>query len=397
MGMVEGLAILIGYSLGSVSPAYILGKLLRGIDIREHGTKNAGTTNAKKVLGFGPAIICGTYDLFKGLLAMFIAYKLGVSETFVFTAGFAAIIGHVFPFYLGFRGGQGVATAVGMLLYILARFLWGNWLPGFELLILAILVLALLVITKTGELIGVVVLPVFGYFIFKNYGINPWTIFLGAIIVHILGICILNIVKDKLIRPKPKLKKIKLWRLVLKPLAVIFPILYLFYSKKFVLILLGAIALVFFLIDLIRLLHKKTNIRLTQTTTKIYKKGEEKRFSSMTLFLVSAFLVFLIFSKEIAILAVVFLVFGDAFAKFFGIQYGKIKIFSKTFEGTLAFFSSCLVLGLIFSYYLDVSFGIVIIGAFVAAVAELLPWGVNDNLSVSLAAATSMYVASIFL
>jgi len=68
--MTSLLALLIGYLLGSISPAFILGKVLKGIDIRQHGTKNAGTTNVKKVLGLGPAIFTAIYDLSKGLLAI---------------------------------------------------------------------------------------------------------------------------------------------------------------------------------------------------------------------------------------------------------------------------------------------------------------------------------------
>lgn len=412
--MLNIFAIIIGYLLGSISPSYILGKVLRGIDIREHGTGNAGTTNAKRVLGLGPAIICAIYDLAKGLVSMWIAYLLGVSEVFIFTAGFAAIVGHVFPFYLGFRGGQGVGTAVGILLYLLVRFLWVDpstgflqlylgqagqvGLPGLDLLILAIMVLSLLIITRTGELIGIIVLPILAYFILKNYGANNWTVFSVIIITFIFGINFLNTLSGKAIKLKPALKKIKLWRLFLRPFAVIFPILYLFYSKNFILIFLGIIVLIFFIPDLVRLFSKKVNIRLTKKITAIYKKGEEKRFSSMTLFLLAAFLTFLIFEKNIAIIAVTFLIFGDAFAKFFGLQYGKIKHFGKkTFEGSLAFFAVCLVAGLIFSQYLDISFGIIIIGALVATIAEALPWDVNDNLAISLAAATSMYVASIFI
>ncbi len=109
--LLGAISIIIGYLLGSVSPSYILGKLLKGIDIREHGDGNAGTTNTKKVLGIGPAIIAAIYDLGKGLLSIWIAYKLGADPVFMYAAGYAAILGHVFPFYLGFRGGQGVATA----------------------------------------------------------------------------------------------------------------------------------------------------------------------------------------------------------------------------------------------------------------------------------------------
>jgi len=77
--MLEFLALFLGYIFGSVNPAFILGKILKKIDIRKYGTKNAGTTNAKKVLGLGPAVITAVFDLSKGILSIEIAKLLGVS------------------------------------------------------------------------------------------------------------------------------------------------------------------------------------------------------------------------------------------------------------------------------------------------------------------------------
>ena len=106
------ITILIGYILGSLNPAFFFGKILRRIDIREHGTKNAGTTNVKRVLGLGPAIFTAIYDLSKGLIAIWIASALGLPPIWTYLSGIAAIIGHIFPFYLKFRGGQVTATLV---------------------------------------------------------------------------------------------------------------------------------------------------------------------------------------------------------------------------------------------------------------------------------------------
>jgi len=97
------LSIIIGYAIGSLSPAYFLGKVLKNVDIREVGDKNAGTSNVYKVLGIIPAIITATYDLSKGLLAMLVASLIGVPEPIIYLSGLAAIVGHVFPFYLNFR------------------------------------------------------------------------------------------------------------------------------------------------------------------------------------------------------------------------------------------------------------------------------------------------------
>ncbi len=111
------IAVLIGYVLGSIQPAFILGKLVRHIDIRQQGSGNAGASNVVIVLGWKYGVITGLVDILKGVLSVVIVRALyPTAPTLAYAAGMAAIVGHVFPFYLGFRGGKGVATLVGMML-----------------------------------------------------------------------------------------------------------------------------------------------------------------------------------------------------------------------------------------------------------------------------------------
>ncbi len=115
-----GLRILIaviGYTLGCLLFSYILGKIVRKIDIREHGTTNAGASNATIVMGWKYGILAGLGDVLKGLIAVLIVKALYPdSPELAILAGVAAIIGHIFPLPLKFRGGKGVATMAGMLL-----------------------------------------------------------------------------------------------------------------------------------------------------------------------------------------------------------------------------------------------------------------------------------------
>ena len=115
--MILFLSILIGYLLGSINPAYFFGWLLKHQDIRTFGTKNAGGTNVLKNIGIAPGIITIIYDLLKGVLAIFIAWKLGVHDPWYLLAGLGAFLGHVFPFYLNFRGGQGVAVLMSLFFF----------------------------------------------------------------------------------------------------------------------------------------------------------------------------------------------------------------------------------------------------------------------------------------
>lgn len=107
--------IVLAYLAGSLSPSVFLGRLLKGIDVREHGSGNAGTTNAFRVLGtrVGVAVLAG--DVLKGFLPVLLARSLSSSVVTVLVA-FAAIAGHNWSIFLRGKGGKGVATGAGTLL-----------------------------------------------------------------------------------------------------------------------------------------------------------------------------------------------------------------------------------------------------------------------------------------
>ncbi|HDR05482.1 MAG TPA: glycerol-3-phosphate 1-O-acyltransferase, partial [Candidatus Marinimicrobia bacterium] len=101
-----------------IPTAIIMGKLLKGIDIREHGSKNAGGTNALRILGVKAGITTMLIDIFKGFAATFWISKLGGGEAslMMLISGIAAILGHTYTIFAGFKGGKGVGTAAGMLI-----------------------------------------------------------------------------------------------------------------------------------------------------------------------------------------------------------------------------------------------------------------------------------------
>ena len=110
------LLILVGYLLGSLPTAYIAGRILKGEDIRRMGDENSGAANAYRELGSKTGVLVGIIDAGKGALAILIAQAGGVSQTVVMFAGVAAVIGHNWPVFIGFRGGRGESTAIGVLL-----------------------------------------------------------------------------------------------------------------------------------------------------------------------------------------------------------------------------------------------------------------------------------------
>lgn len=117
------LAMIPAYLLGSIPSAVWLGKWFHNIDVREHGSGNAGTTNVIRVLGWWTGIPVLLIDLGKGFLATMLPILLHLAEygtikaiDLQIIAGITAIIGHIFPLFAGFRGGKGVATVFGVLL-----------------------------------------------------------------------------------------------------------------------------------------------------------------------------------------------------------------------------------------------------------------------------------------
>jgi len=109
------LLVLFAYLLGSVPTGYILGSLA-GVDVRKAGSGNVGATNVARVVGKRHGIFTLVADIAKGFVPVVIALNLGLTSTATAFVGMAAFLGHLYPVFLGFQGGKGVATALGVFL-----------------------------------------------------------------------------------------------------------------------------------------------------------------------------------------------------------------------------------------------------------------------------------------
>ena len=366
---------------------------MKGVDIREHGTGNAGTVNAFHIIGPWPAVFTALFDFSKGLFPMLFASSLGASPVLIFIVGMMAVIGHVFPVYLHFRGGQGVATATALLAYYLSMLYLNGWMPWESLLFLSFCTLSFSIITQRGELVGMVILPVLSVMIFTLSSAGEYNLYISTVILYILFVNILNIFQENLFPLLRKNAKQEInWRLYLRPLAILLVIYYLSTTKSAALTLIGIVTLLFFFLDICRLIYRKINAFFFNKVKTFYKSKEYKKFSSITLFLFACFLNVLVFEKEIAVLAMIFLILGDFFSKFFGVFFGRHKIFEKSYEGSLAHFNACLIGGYLFLHFISFPFHIFLLGALVATLIEMLPLGLDDNFSVPLVSATSMYL-----
>ena len=106
----------IGYLLGAIPCGYLAGRWLKGIDLRDCGSGSTGATNVLRNVGKGPALLVFLLDVGKGALAVLLAKSVGLNDWVQVLAGLSALAGHIWPVWLGWKGGKAVATGLGMFL-----------------------------------------------------------------------------------------------------------------------------------------------------------------------------------------------------------------------------------------------------------------------------------------
>jgi glycerol-3-phosphate acyltransferase PlsY len=388
-------SIVLGYLIGSILPAYFIGRL-KNIDIRKVGTKNPGTLNTYHSFGLLPSIPTALFDCFKGVIAVLVAQSIGASFACAQIAGIAAIVGHVFPFYLRFRGGQGVGAAIGIILFYLAMYIRADINFLYTLGFLSIVFLLFYYVTKRGALARMMVFPAMCYAAFvwnPGFLYNFWLL---IVVAHTQAIAVVNTVKFNLIRIEDETFKSHWWRIVLRPCAVIFVVLYLYWSQRALLVFVGSIALLFILVDVVRFILRQANELFTVRIKNFLKQGESHRFSSMTMFLVAAFIIILVFKQDIAMAALTFLIFGDIFSKIFGLSFGRNRLFDKTVEGSVAYLGGVLICAYILYTSLHIPLLMLVIGAIAATIAEFMPVGLDDNFTVGIISGAVMTVMRTF-
>jgi len=152
--------VLICYLVGSFPTAIIYGKLTRGIDIRQHGSGNAGATNVFRVLGWKAGVLVLLIDMAKGLVATLWIYKIatggfiGDPEMVKILAGLSAVFGHIWTVFAGFKGGKGVGTGAGMIIGLV---------PGAVLVAVVVFVLVVAITrwVSLGSILASLTIPIF--------------------------------------------------------------------------------------------------------------------------------------------------------------------------------------------------------------------------------------------
>lgn len=179
--MLNILLVILGYLLGSIPTSVWVGKRFYGIDVREAGSKNAGATNTFRVLGRKAGSIVFLVDFFKGFaavkLALFTSYESGSAEIFGLSIALttAAVLGHIFPIFAGFKGGKGVATAAGSAMAMATGAM-------FIVLGVFIVVLAITNYVSIGSMVAAISFPLTAWLLFGY----PWPMILFGVIISSL-------------------------------------------------------------------------------------------------------------------------------------------------------------------------------------------------------------------
>lgn len=181
---------MIAYLIGSINFSILISKKVAGFDLRQKGSGNAGTTNVLRTVGKGAAAITLVLDILKGVVTIYIAILFGniVSKftsmpidnsILVQIAGIFVVIGHTFPIYFGFKGGKGVATALGILITT-------NYQIGLICLVFALVLIILTRIVSVGSLGAAILLPILTLFLGKENFIVPGNYLIESIILALI-------------------------------------------------------------------------------------------------------------------------------------------------------------------------------------------------------------------
>lgn len=159
--------VIAAYLIGSIPTSVWIGRFFYGVDVREHGSGNAGATNTFRILGKKAGIPVLIIDVLKGYISVMLAHfsqiESGTVEfvNFQLVLSVAAILGHVFPIYVGFRGGKGIATLLGILFALHIE-------AALVSMLVFLIVLLMFNYVSLGSLVSAIMFPIFIIFVFKT-------------------------------------------------------------------------------------------------------------------------------------------------------------------------------------------------------------------------------------
>ncbi|HEX4104419.1 MAG TPA: glycerol-3-phosphate acyltransferase [Candidatus Paceibacterota bacterium] len=327
------LFIVAGYFVGCISPGYFFGRLVKHIDVRAYGNGNTGATNVFRNVGPPYGIVTAIFDAAKSGIVYLVAVMIGhLDPNLALLVGFAVIAGHVWPFYLGFKGGMGAASMFGL---IFAAFPFTQSIYFFIFFVASVVYAIVVSRIDLRMLRG------------ETASHTPW------------------------------------WRKTLKLGALVFPLAYIFTPRALMLEIVGALLALAILLDILRLRSRGTNEAYLRAGG-LAKPKEATRPSGYLFFLLGAFLVILLFSRVIAVSSLVFFILGDMLAPL-GQDFLPIPLLrDRTLGGFGLIFGISFSAGVFLQSLtpLPITIPIILYGAVFTALFDVFSFVVDDNLIV---------------
>lgn len=168
--------IILGYAIGNIPCSFIVGKVMGHIDVREHGSGNAGATNVLRTVGKKAALVALIGDVLKGIIAAIIGRVIFGMEGAMICAAFA-VLGHCYPITLGFKGGKGVATAGGMIIGT-------NPLVALILFIIMVAIVKFTQYVSLASITASILFPIFTFFMYDEPIVRIISIAIGLFVVY---------------------------------------------------------------------------------------------------------------------------------------------------------------------------------------------------------------------
>lgn len=171
------IVIFLSYVIGSIPSGLILGKTLWHVDLRQHGSKNIGATNAWRTLGKLPGFIVFVADLLKGMLSVYLGMMLVGSSTAMIIGGIMAIVGHSLSLFLKFKGGKGVATGLGVLIMLM---------PSISAIVFLVWLIVVLIskYVSLGSIIAAVLVPVCAFIMGLSFDFVVFGIVAAVFVIY---------------------------------------------------------------------------------------------------------------------------------------------------------------------------------------------------------------------
>lgn len=194
---------IVAYLVGSIPNALWIGKVFKGLDVRNYGSGNVGATNASRVLGWKLGVLVLSLDVLKGSVFVYIAKLINLDDIYLVLVSLAPILGHSYSIYLKFKGGKAVATSLGVFTVLVPKVI-------LVLLVIFLITVFLTQYVSVASITVALLLPIFTFILYNNTIYTIFSLIIGLLVVYKHKSNIINLINGKEDKYFDKTKKNKI-------------------------------------------------------------------------------------------------------------------------------------------------------------------------------------------